>query len=230
MQQTQRTSPTLARLAVQRHVRREYCNTEAAHRGVCQLNLATRLDARRLSRVDRRYAAQRLDRHPLAAAHSRTTSRARDDLRQAAARSLHSGLPLTVNNTALVAATGGQVGVSGSFATHLREERSESPQTYDFVFSLLEESWDATVGQDGARPARCSSLVSIRSKMRPGGWNAVVQPQLRATHITRRDDQTAALTLPAFADYEISQPRDPAILLRARDGGISTQCSWQMSA
>ena len=120
--------------------------------------------------------------------------------------SLLSRRSLTVNNTAHIAAIGGQVGVSGSFVHALREEAIRSPQKYDFVFSLLEESWDAQMGQDNALSSHKFIAGIYSEQNEAGGWNSIVQPQLEARYITRWDDQTATLTLPAFADYEISQP------------------------
>ena len=44
----------------------------------------------------------------------------------------------------------GTVDVSGSFAHALREEAVQSLVTYELVFTLTDEEWDAEIGQDGA--------------------------------------------------------------------------------
>ena len=63
---------------------------------------------------------------------------------------LRSGQPLTVNNTAIVAALAGQVRVVGSF-THWAEERAlQSPHTYELIFILENDKWEARIGQDSA--------------------------------------------------------------------------------
>ena len=120
---------------------------------------------------------------------------------------LRSGRPLTVNTSALIVATGGRVRVVGTFVERPEEGALTSPSVYELVFRLDEDKWDARIGHDGA-PAS-DALISegvFSEQSEAGGWNAVVQPQLRARHLTRLDDTTLVLTLPPFADYDISQP------------------------
>ena len=120
---------------------------------------------------------------------------------------LRSGRPLTVNATASIAALGGRVSVAGSFAATPVEEALQSPRLYELVFTLEDEKWDETVGLDGSVASRALlelGLTPMQSE--PFGFSAVVQPQLTARHLTRHDDSTVTLSLPAFPSYSITQP------------------------
>ena len=119
---------------------------------------------------------------------------------------LRSQRHVVANDTVLVQATGGRVRISGSFADNLLEAALQSPQFYTLVFTLEEESWDASMGHDAAA-ASAELIQSVLSDQHePQGWNAIVQPQLQARHLKRVDDQTLVLTIPPFPDYEISEP------------------------
>ena len=120
---------------------------------------------------------------------------------------LRSGRPLTVNNTAVIAAKGGTVSVSGSFTKVPMEASLSSPDEYQLIFRLEDEKWDTQIGQDGADASTALLHVGIYSEQNEEyGWNAAVSPQLQPRHLTRIDDTTLTLTLPPFAEYDISQP------------------------
>ena len=89
---------------------------------------------------------------------------------------LRSRRHVTANETVLVQATGGRVRVSGSFASALHEEALQSPKEYTLVFTLEEESWDASMGHDAA--AASAELIKsvVSDQHEPQGWNAIVQP------------------------------------------------------
>ena len=121
--------------------------------------------------------------------------------------------PLIANDTVAVAATGGRVFLSG-LALPLEEESLRAPPALQMTFTLEDDKWDETLGQEGA--ASSSSLLQqgIYSEQHErSGWNAVVQPLLAARHISRLDDRTIIISIPATAEFEISQPETLRVVL-----------------
>ena len=126
---------------------------------------------------------------------------------------LRSRRRLTVNQTALVEAAGGEVAVSGTFVRNLREAALQSPRSYELVLTLAAEAWDEAIGHDGAESSTALLAAVHSDQDEPGGWNAVVQPALQPRHIVRLDDVTLILTLESFADYQISMPETLRLVL-----------------
>ena len=141
---------------------------------------------------------------------------------------LHSGRPLTVNSTAIVVAAGGQVRVLGSFVLSPEEGALKSPQPYELVFILEGEKWDTSIGQDFAPASSAFLRQGIYSQQdESGGWNAVVQPQLQARHVTRRDDRTVTALRTRLADDDDTSRADcdgSAVLWAL--GSPSEQADW----
>ena len=95
--------------------------------------------------------------------------------------------------------------MSGSFT--IADDALPSPDEYQLIFRLEDEKWDTQIGQDGADASTALLHVGIYSEQNEEyGWNAAVSPQLQPRHLTRIDDTTLTLTLPPFAEYDISQP------------------------
>ena len=124
-------------------------------------------------------------------------------------------LPMRSGRNTAAALTLGVLASPGSAAltdvdsSYLEDDESEADvrgqAPFELQITITGDKFRLDVGDDSfASTQLLHALNSLQNS--PGGWNNVVRRRLSYTNLRRIDDTTIYLTVPQFADYEITAP------------------------
>ena len=123
------------------------------------------------------------------------------------AAAVASGQRILVTPSFVIEPTAGRAVVRLVALQHLTADDIRAPPPVKLAIDVYNDEWTPTLGMATGADLTRELLASLTSAQdEPHGWNAVVGAGLEYSDLYREDAATLTITVPQFADYEITAP------------------------